>query len=445
MNRNLYVSAIPATRLAENEMKSRKLSTALPIIVSLLWILILSPVIYSLTNSILIQNSGRISTNEVTAKSGSPQDIQAAVDWIAAAGGGTVHVPAGTFRWNGETVNSVGGVNIIGAGWAGCDGHPNFLSYTASTILHNTKAAPFNVMFDIDSSNHKPFRISGIQFEGNVTSSNDDVEGAGIAIGGEVVDFRVDHCTFINFPNIAVWMGNYETGTIRGVIDHCVIDNPYKDVYGTPGHPGSGGMWGYGAYASGPAYSWDTNISHFLGKYDTAPSGFPIFYIEDNHFSSCRHATDCIQGGWDCVRYNLIDLPRPQNFGEVDIHGPAEGGWTSGRGVEVYNNTIVCSPDYAGSGQAIWIRGGGGAIYNNTFVNQGVGILLNDEGSTGWLPEENVHSLYIWGNTMQGGGTLLVDQTIAQQDVDYFLRAPNQTRDGFSYTPYPYPHPLVIG
>ena len=29
------------------------------------------------------------------------------------------------------------------------------------------------------------------------------------------------------------------------------------------------------------------------------------------------------------------------------------------------------------------------------------------------------------------------------EDKDYYLRAPNQSDDGFTWTPYIYPHPLV--
>src|SRR3990172_7467113 len=159
-------------------------------------------------------------------------------------------------------------------------------------------------MFAISGQNGKPSRISGIEFRGLVTSSNDNVEGVGIVVWG-AVDFRIDNNKFIDFPNIAISVGS--ANGARGVIDHNIIDNPYKDVYG--------GNWGYGIVVSSTNYwDWDSDITHFLGKYETAPSNFPVVYIEDNTFSRTRHAIASNQRGWYVVRYNTFTEPRPRNF-----------------------------------------------------------------------------------------------------------------------------------
>jgi len=397
-------------------------------------ILTLSPTFSSLMNTVVIESTGKISLFSITAKSGSPEDIQTAVNTVAAAGVGTVYVPAGTFHWNNQTVNSIGGVNIIGTGLAGNNGSSSgWLSNTASTILHNDYPAPFNPMLDIDGSNGKPFRISGIQFEGNVTSSNDDVVGSAVAIHNAAIDFRVDHCTFIDFPQTGIIAANTGTGTMRGVIDHCTFDNPYKDVYGTPGQPGTGGMWGYGIIVQGLGWAWDLDIDHFLGKYETASSGFPILYIEDNVFSRCRHCVASNQGAWYVARYNKISEERPHNFGSIDVHGSAGGDSPGGRGLEAYNNTIVGSAGYDAA-QAFWIRGGGGVIFNNTMQNILYGVTLAaDAPGTPY----QVKDLYIWGNTMDRG-TLINNYAGYTENVDYFLYAKS------GYTPYPYPHPLTL-
>ncbi len=367
----------------------------------------------SLTSSTTIKSTGSISPpKEEVAKSGSAKDIQAAVDAMAALGGGTVYIPSGTFFFNDETVSIPGGVNVIGQG-------------SGSTILHENKTAPFNRMFQVDGSNGKSTRISGIRFEGNVTSSEDSVNGIAIGID-KAIDFRVDHCIFMNFPQMAIYVGNTITGTTRGVIDHNIFDNPYKDTYG-------GGMWAYGIVINGQAWSWDNSIDSFLGKYETAPSRFPIVYIEDNNFSRCRHAIASNQGAWYVARYNIIREERPKNFGSIDVHGSAGGGSPGGRGLEAYNNTIIGSVGYDAA-QAFWIRGGGGVIFNNTMQNilYGVGLYKDVDN-----PLYYVKDLYIWGNNINGGA-LINNYAGYTEGVDYFLSVKS------GYTPYPYPHPLTL-
>ena len=203
----------------------------------------------------------------VNAASGSAADIQAAVNQVATAGDGTVIIPAGTFYWNNETVTIPGGVNVFGAGLAGCDGHPTFTEYNASTILHNTaqphpsNTATVNPMFYANGINGRQVRISGIQFEATPPSTSDDSGGDVAIIIYRMLDFRVDHCTFINFSGTSVFATDSDTGNCRGVIDHCIISNPYKAV--------TGGQWAYGFYVQGYNYYWnDTTapITNYLGN-----------------------------------------------------------------------------------------------------------------------------------------------------------------------------------
>jgi hypothetical protein len=63
---------------------------------------------------------------------------------------------------------------------------------------------------------------------------------------------------------------------------------------------------------------------------------------------------------------------------------------------------------------------------------------------------DKVQESYIWNNTLTRVGDELTvysvcgDGAIAE-GTDYFRRAPTQADDGFTWTPYPYPHPLVQG
>jgi hypothetical protein len=392
--------------------------------------------------SVSITSSGQI-VKWVNAASGSPIDIQAAVNTLGSSGG-TVYIPAGTYQWHGETVTIPGGVNVIGASLAGCQGHENnWTSYTATTILHN-KVPPFNDMFYIDGSNGKQSRISGIQFECDaITGGNDNYIGTAID-GDKVINLRVDHCSFVNFVQIAVLIKNTNTGTASAVIDHCTIDNPYK-------LSSSGWMWGYGFYAQGQSTTgngfWDNNAADFFGKYNTVPSGFPVMYVEDCHMSRCRHAVDGIQGGWFTARFNLIDNAYPDNFGQIDLHGTVTGSWLSGRGFEAYNNTIVGVSGNSDN-QAVWERDGSALVYNNTFTNNVnsqsntfIGLYNDDTGNQ--YPNTHVTQTYIWGNTITNCA-LSSNSGNYTQNVNYFLRAPTQAQDGFTYIPYAYPHPLTL-
>lgn len=419
-------------------MQNTKSCALLLLSLMIVGILIVSPTFSSLMSQVIIKSTGEISTTEVTAKSGSPEDIQAAVNTVEAAGGGTVHIPEGTFYWTGERVEIPGGVNIIGAGPAGCDGHPDFNVYTAKTILHNNKVPPFSPMFYIDGSNHKPTRISGIQFEATAPVYNDDAgTGSATAIRAtlEITDFRVDHCTFINFCAMSVALRNTYTGTASAVVDHCVIDNPYKLESGR-------WTWAYGFYPGGQAYWWDDEdapITDFLGKYPVK-TGYPVMYVEDCKISRTRHAVDGIQGAWIVARYNYIDHPYPAHYGQLNVHGAGDGSWPSARGFEFYNNIVVGETGY--SAELTWLRGGGGVVFNNTFsMSSGRAIGLFREECP-QEPDEVLHNVWIWNNTVSGG-SLLNNAGNFEEGVDYFLRAPNQEQDGFTYTPYPYPHQLT--
>lgn len=426
------------TEIKQKGLNIKRFYYTLLIFAVLVGLLILPTTFSSLTTQIVIKSSGQISVNVVIAKSGLAKDIQDAVNTVNAAGGGTVKIPEGTFYWNGETVNIPGGVNIIGAGPAGCDGYPNFKVYTAKTILKDNvyPSSGDHPMFYIDGSNGKPVRISGIRFEAKAPP-NVNAEGRTVAImAHKVKNLRVDHCTFIDFSGTAVDVSNTVDGTASAVIDHCVIDNPYKLT-------GQNWVWAYGCYVTGRSYWWNDQtapITSFLGKYEDIPSGFPVMFVEDCKISRCRHAVDAIQGGWIVARYNYIDHPYPTDYGQLEVHGAGSGSWPSARGFEFYNNIVVGeSGEYA---ELTWLRGGGGVVFNNTFImSEGYAIGLYRENCP-QQPDEVLHNVWIWDNTVSGG-TLIHNAGNFQLNVDYFLRTPNQQQDGFTYKPYPYPHPLT--
>lgn len=356
-----------------------------------------------LTGSTIIKNSGKVSATVITAKSGLAKDIQDAVNIVAAAGGGIVYVPNGTFNWYGtETVYIPAGVSIIGQG-------------QNVTVLQQVNPAPFETMFVITGNGNpnKPVRISGITFKGKVIG-NDDVAGSAIEIEN-IIDFRVDHCDFIDFP--AEGVGVQGNLGCRGVIDHCNFKALYKDTVD--------GYWSYGVVVWSTDYwDWDDNITHFLGKYEDIPTLFPTVYVEDCYFYKTRHAIASNQLGWYVFRYNTVY--QEWNSG-VDVHGSSPNA-AGGRGGEVYNNHIIAPI-------GIGFRGGSGVIFNNTGGSE-IWVMKDTEGT----PLRPLKDLWIWNND----GKFVNYDGYYKENVNYFLRAPNQQQDGFAYTPYTYPHPLTL-
>jgi len=431
-----------------------------------------------LTNTAIIYSTGRISTNKVWAKSGSAEDIQAAVDAVAAAGGGIVYVPAGNFTFDSERasmyvsgigiiyygVRVPGGVNVIGAG-------------KDVTILQSEE--PTNtarhIMFFCDGSNDKPIRISGITFVGYVVGNKDDGTYPFIHEGVRMWNckkHRVDHCKFLNFPGSGVSASCYQSASKRengedqyywnwGVIDHCDFDNPYKANSGTWQY-GYGVSLGGGGRGTAPQ-AWLYNLSDILGRWDIEtnpvrcalyqwnatknaydlvdPYGGKYFrwlvYIEDCTFRRCRHGIASNGGVFYVARHNYFEYNYPIGWPNVDVHG-AQGnqGFWGGRGAEVYDN-IINESEVAG-GWGIDFRGGGGVVFNNTIISCDYGVSMRYEGADTntvcWVKD-----LWIWNNTFIDVTTQIYDPyNLYEEGVHYFLQPrPN-------YTPYPYPHSMTL-
>ena len=333
------------------------------------------------------------------------------------------------------------------------------LGYSESTILHENK--PGYGMFVLDGSNGKPSRVSGIRFEASAPANpatendmaNNKKTGVGLAVSYGL-DFRIDHCTFINWVNIAVMVNTKDTPVAsRGVIDHCVVDNPYK-------LSGTGWLWGYGFYVGSDWYhnhfsSWNSNVGFYAGHYSDMPAYTTVMVVEDCHMIRCRHGTDGIQGAWGIVRYNLMESSLPP-YGDADSHGSAS--WVSARGFEVYSNTFIASSkddgNYGNGDIAVRLRDGSGLVYDNSFVvspaNAGGSkpayfiYLDNDDAVGGNLwPTTYLTYTYIWSN-FYSGSNFLNNQGGYTQNVNYYLRAPTQAQDMFNYIPYTYPAPATM-
>ena len=151
----------------------------------------------------VISSSGTISASNVTAASGSPEDLQSAVDQVFSAGGGNVYIPAGDWVFNppagGVGVTVPPGVNLIGAG-------------KGVTILRETVERIESTMIRVNgmlvssSQPQLPVYVQGISFIGYVPSrpgadnADTGTNNVGLAMSC-IKDFVVYDCEFKNFVN----------------------------------------------------------------------------------------------------------------------------------------------------------------------------------------------------------------------------------------------------
>ncbi|MCJ7635124.1 hypothetical protein MUP77_22375, partial [Candidatus Bathyarchaeota archaeon] len=337
-------------------------------------------------------------------------------------------------------------INIIGGG-------------IGVTILQETinpeDSSMFSRVWSRQNYNGSAVRISGISFVGFVV--NETVTHNNAIVLRSTQDFRIDNCAFQDFADSAIYTDDNTGDTYklvnRGVIEHCSFDNPYKDAW-APHNTSSStwAVWGYGIIIVGDYYHWATNIPDLLGEYyptitvDGLLQPQPI-YIENCNFSRTRHAIASNGGGYYVSRYNYFEKCSP--YGQNDVHGGTPWG---GRGLESYSNIFNFTDESYTFGQdcAVTPRGGGGLIWNNTVIlNPSYltsTVVLGKDGTN------NVGDLYIWNNIAQwiNGTTVDFNSKISNspgyvENTNYFLRAPNQILDGFTYTPYTYPHPLTLG
>jgi len=450
-----------------------------------------------LVNTAVIHNIGRVSTR-IWAKSGYWRDIQDAVNIVAAAGGGEVYIPAGTWNfvnvgesWTGARVIIPAGVSIFGAPtertrglpYDGVGMNPNdqVVEWKTILVIPWDMPTPSTIIwfeFQGDANPAKPSRFSDIKLVGYRSFDINSVQKTkGVKIGS-IANFRVDHCCFENIAGGGVLVGTYlpydwTPITSYGVIDHCYFINTHGHVEAWVGNC----TVVYGVQVSrGTGNFWDDNISNVLGKYNN----YTVF-IEDCYFEKWRHCVAANSGAHYVFRHNTIK--DDFGYGSLDAHGwfqtrcenPSHGtilnppavwngtDWVCSycgaplrstrresyfwiiqvgtRAIEVYNNLIINAIRFA---DGIYIRGGGGVIFNNTFGGGTYSrfVYLTNEAPE-WGSKVWCNNIWIWSNTLSEGCQEIYESDPNNQiteGINYF-RFPPHT---FNYTPYPYPHPLTL-
>jgi len=397
-----------------------------------------------------------------TATDLTPEAVWEAIN--AARDGDTVQLPAGTAVWS-KGWNSGHGAKMkaITIQGAGID----------KTIIGDDRAKPDAPPFLLRGVEGKPFRVTGITFEGTGYRNAGNWGGL-MEIQGTCKNFRVDHCKFKNTDHMLAINGD-----TYGLVDHCQFE----------AHESHGGNVQPVDFSGPGGANYRKPLS--LGT-DQA------MYFEDNevHIAQSAGAKGRRSGNnpWiapnHCarivVRYNKIVNA------ELEIYGPGRNGQYGCQQCEIYDNQF--SLDDNTPQIIIGIAAGVGILFNNTvtgtsynpreielrnhrayYVMRGspfgkadgtnpidgnqipagqVGAGYPCMGQPGRATDLDGDGIfeptpcYAWNNTINGEKLLM---GVARNDANQTAQI-KEGRDFFNkkppaeyYKPYVYPHPLQEG
>jgi len=445
---------------------------AMPLIsIILIGILIVAPTISSVGSAyIRIDSSGGIIASIAYAKSGSPQDLQMAVDAVVAAGGGIVYVPEGSFIFEPRDsglksslgtpcgvrfVVPSGGLEIIGAG-----------KDTTTLQMPLDDSASACIMLQATGGYETSrtvggwvcagkLRISGITFKGRPNIETNAVSDDLVYIES-CKDFRIDHCAFYYAGSSGIKVNDHYTQSgiyapnkdyvnfsggdpariSQGVIDHCDFIDLYKKPIGTNG---------YGIVVARAMHywwtPWEEDTSKIFGVYDKN------VFIEDCYFRGTRHAVAVSNGGVYVLRNSLIE---DELISEAATTGhPNRENYHGMRGCEIYNCTIRYTGNYGTRFFGVHIEGGSALVYDNIIDNVWHGVRIGncEVADPDFHPRGHPKDIYIWNNTITNVEEVIYVFTNGHcdaptQGTTYFLTPPPS---GWNYQPYSYPHPLTTG
>ncbi|MHB1035948.1 MAG: hypothetical protein ACYC35_15200 [Pirellulales bacterium] len=254
----------------------------------------------------------------------------------AAKDGDIVQLPEGTALWKkGWNTNHWAKFKAITIQGAGID---------KTIIRDGTSTASGDEPFDIKGVEGKPFRITGITFDGTGLPSAGTWAGA-MVIGGNCKNFRVDHCKFLNMDRMLTISGD-----TYGLIDHCSFHALQK----------KGGL-AQTIYYMGPG---KINFTKPL-TLGTAQA----VYFEDNE---ARFSPEVVEatgnnpwivpydGGRVVIRHNKIINT------QLEIYRVRPGALGS-QSAEVYDNVFSAEGAKQFRPQGfIFIAGGAAMVFNNT-------------------------------------------------------------------------------
>jgi hypothetical protein len=388
-----------------------------------------------------------------------PEAVWAAID--AAQDGDTVVLPPGTAVWTkGWNAGHLAKMKAITIRGAGID----------KTIIcdNRSERSGDNVPFKLDGVEGKPFRVTGITFDGTGYPNAGVYEGM-MQINGDCKNFRVDHCKFKNSNRMMKINGD-----TYGLVDHCYFEaTQYKGANAQT-------IW-----IDGPGIAnYAKPLS--LGTADA-------IYFEDNEVLFSPEVIDPTGNNPWIVPYDGARVVIRHNTivnSQLEIYRPGiSQGLYGSQSAEIYDNAFlaVCLRPYRPQG-FIFIGAGVAIVFNNTVTGKTYNCrqleLRNERawrdlpgfpkadgtiptdgnqipagelgagypcfGQVGWAT--NVGGMfkptpcYAWNNTFNGQPLPMQVTRRAEANEaativegrDFF----NEKPPAEYYTPYVYPHPL---
>jgi len=295
----------------------------------------------------------------IHAASCSYVDVSAAI--ASSEIGDTVIVPAGDCTWSsGLTITK--GIFLIGAG-------------AGVTNITCTSSGNYIITYQpSDLSGNHTFRVSGFTFDMANQSYGIKLNAAHSSDLTIQTKVRIDHNTFLNTPEQAIWNDG-----MRGVIDN----NTFSDIVYPIRHPLS--------YRNGETW-WDNWEGIVFGAADNN------MYIEDNLFDGVTVIMDCQYANRYALRYNTV-IVTGQAYPLLDMHGnQGEGYMYACFGGEVYGNDVTMP-----EGQFLDQRGGKTVVFYNRVNGSSLGIKVREEYDDVRNPTINpqpqhVSDSYYWNN-----------------------------------------------
>jgi hypothetical protein len=254
----------------------------------------------------------------------------------AAKDGDTIQLPAGTADWtagwnagHGVTMKAI---TIAGAGMD-------------KTIIRDHRRRGGPVPFELKGVEGKPFRVTGITFDGTGLADAGVWNGF-MTISGTCKNFRIDHCRFRNASTMMSINGD-----TYGLIDHCDFDD--RDFTLRLAQP----IW-----FSGPGKpNYRKKLS--LGTADA-------LYLEDNEVNlgpGAARGGDC---PWIAPNNGARVVIRHNNIvnSQIEIYGVGvQKGYYGCQQAEIYDNRFSAVGLKQGEPQGfIFINAGVGIVFNNT-------------------------------------------------------------------------------
>jgi hypothetical protein len=407
---------------------------------------------------------GNVRAETRTAVALTPEAVWDAIN--AAKDGDIVHLPAGTAVWkHGWNANHWAKMKAITVQGAGID---------KTIIRTDTSTAPGDKSFVSNGVEGKPFRITGITFDGTGFPTAGTWAGE-IVIGGNCKNFRVDHCKFLNMDQMMTI-----TGDTCGLIDHCCFHalrkNRQAQTIMCQG-PGKVAFTRPLTLGTAQAVYFEDNEARF-GPEVVNPDGNNPWIVP---YSGARVV----------IRHNKLANT------QLEIYRVRPGAYGC-QSAEIYDNTFSAEGLKMGRPQGfIFIAGGVAMVFNNTVTGTTYNtrtIQVSHERSFGPIGEFGISDgtnpidgnqipagqegagypcfgqpgratdadgdgvfepspCYAWNNTLNGAKLNMVLRPWANREHeakqaahvkegrDFFNEEPNPEY----YRPYTYPHPLQSG